>query len=104
MLRRWWRAYWSALTNETNLVVTVSSGILWVVVPAASTAWFGSTAGTDIRLAFYEISATIIPVLLLAYFVEHATMTASIAKLSAVAPTRERKHTKASTFSQQAVP
>jgi hypothetical protein len=34
-------------------------------------------------LAFYGIAATIIPVLLLAYFVEHAAMTASIARRQA---------------------
>jgi len=31
-------------------------------------------------LAFYEIAATVLPVLLLAYFVEHNAMTSSIAR------------------------
>ena len=72
------------MTEETSALLTSSSGVLWVVCPAAGIAWAGSNAGADIRLPFYEISATIIPVLLLAYFVDHAAMTRSIARRNSV--------------------
>jgi uncharacterized membrane protein len=85
-MRRWWRAYWDAYTSETNVLVTASSGVLWVVCLGAAAALSGSASGAHIRLPFYEISATIIPVLLLAYFVEHAAMTRSIAKGNAMTP------------------
>jgi hypothetical protein len=55
-------------------------GVLWVTCPALGVALAAPSAGSEIRLAFYGIAATIIPVLLLAYFVEHAAMTASIAR------------------------
>jgi hypothetical protein len=54
-------------------------------------AWSAPSTGADIRLAFYEIAATIIPVLLLAYFIEHAAMTRSIARHSAVTPDPSRR-------------
>jgi hypothetical protein len=91
MLRRWWRAYLDALSNETNVVLTASSGVLWVISPAVGAALFSPARGTDTRLAFYEVSATIIPVLLLAYFVEHAAMTASIARSGTAASDPQRK-------------
>lgn len=91
MLRRGWRAYRDGLENETNVAVTASSGVLWVVCPAAAAAWSAPSGAADIRLAFYEIAATIIPVLLLAYFVEHAAMTRSIARHSAITTDANRR-------------
>jgi hypothetical protein len=78
-MRRLRDGYWNSIGSETNVFVTATAGVLWIVSPAAAATWAGSTSGAHIRLPFYEIAATIIPVLLLAYFVEHAAMTRSIA-------------------------
>jgi hypothetical protein len=90
-MMRCWRRYINALTSETSAFITASSGVLWVVGPAAGAAISGSTSGAHIRLPFYEISATIIPVLLLAYFVEHAAMTGSIARKASMTPDSEQR-------------
>lgn len=90
-MRRWWRRYIDALTGETSAFITASSGALWVVGPAVGAALSGSELGAHIRLPFYEISATIIPVLLLAYFVEHAAMTASIARKASITSDSEQR-------------
>jgi hypothetical protein len=60
-------------------------GVLWVIGPAIGATLAMPASKPEVRLAFYEIAATIIPVLLLAYFVEHAAMTASIARRQATA-------------------
>lgn len=80
MLQRWWRFYLDSLSNETSARFMAVIGALWVISPAISATLAVPDSNPEIRLAFYEIAATIIPVLLLAYFVEHAAMTASIAR------------------------
>jgi hypothetical protein len=80
MLRRWWDFYWDSLSNETSARFMAVIGVLWVISPAIGVTLAVPDLDPEIRLAFYEIAATIIPVLLLAYFVEHAAMTASIAR------------------------
>lgn len=61
-------------------------GVGWVISPALGAAFAAPSAGSEIRLAFYGIAATIIPVLLLAYFVKHAAIAGSIARRQAQAP------------------
>jgi hypothetical protein len=80
MLRRWIRAYFHALENEKSVVWGAISGVLWVLSASLAAALSGSHAGSGTRVAFYEISATVLPVLLLAYFVEHGAMTRSISQ------------------------
>jgi hypothetical protein len=69
-----------SLSNETSARFMVLIGVSWVICPAIGATLAMPSSNPGIRLAFYEIAATIIPVLLLAYFVEHAAMTASIAR------------------------
>jgi hypothetical protein len=90
MLRRWWRFYQDSLSNETSARFMVLLGFLWVICPALGATLSVPSAGSEIRLAFYEIAATIIPVLLLAYFVEHAAISASIARKQATATSSDQ--------------
>lgn len=92
MLRRWWRFYLDSLSNETSARFMAVVGVGWVVSPALGAAFAAPSAGSEIRLAFYGIAATIIPVLLLAYFVEHAAMTASIARRQTRATDSDQLH------------
>jgi hypothetical protein len=90
MLRRWWHFYMESLSNETSARFMVLIGVLWVICPAIGATLAMPSSNPEIHLAFYEIAATIIPVLLLAYFVEHAAMTALIAKGQATAADSEQ--------------
>ena len=65
-------------------------GVLWVICPAFGATLAAPSAKSEIRLAFYEIAATIIPIVLLAYFVEHAAMTASVARKQSTATSSEQ--------------
>lgn len=78
MLGRAWHAYTDSLANERNALVAAASGVS-VAVSVAVTAQISSgETGAEIRMAFYQTVATVIPVLLLSFLLELRSAGSSI--------------------------